>query len=108
MTGKKGRKVGKSLVNFQRQMVEFQKSTFDTTFDAIAGLQDRQEEMLNDMLEKGKLVPDEGKQIIEAWVDTFKKGREDFRDAVETSYNLVDDYFDRLEDGGEEDADEDE
>lgn len=106
MAEKKGRKIPKSLINFQRQLVEFQKSTFDSTFDAIAGFQDRQEEMLNDMLDKGKLLPDEGKQIIEAWVKTFKKGREDFRDAVETSYNLVDDYFDRLDEGTEEDDDE--
>lgn len=100
--GRRQMKVPKNLIGIQRQLVEFQKSMFDSTFDAIVGFQDRQEELFNEMVEKSQMLPDEGKQIVREWIETYKKSREDFRDTVESSYNLVDDYFDRLEEESEE------
>lgn len=106
---KKGRKgLTKQVVSIQRQLLEFQKTAFDGTFDAVVSFQDKQEKLMNDLLERVSVLPDEGKQIVDEWIETYKKGREDFRDVVERSYDILDDYFDRLEEESEEEEAEEE
>lgn len=88
----------KRLIGIQKQIVEFQRATFDGSFDAIIAFQDQQEQMVNDLLERVSFVPEEGKQLVNEWIETYKKGREDFRTTVEKSYDLVENYLDRIED----------
>jgi hypothetical protein len=49
-----------------QQMIDFQKTTF---------------------------LPAEGKKILSEWVQTFKKGREEFRKAVDEGFGKVEAYF---------------
>lgn len=90
--------LGKRLIGFQKQILEFNRATFDGSFDAVVAFQDQQEQMVNDLLERVAFVPEEGKQLVSEWIETFKKGREDFRTTVEKSYDLVERYLDRIED----------
>ncbi len=91
----KAKKLGKGLRGVRRQVIEFQKATFEGTFDAIVAFQDQQEQFLNNLLERTTLVPDEGREVITEWIETFKRGREDFKKSVDRSYELVEQYFDR-------------
>ena len=102
----KPRKLGKRLMGFQKQIIEFQKAAFDSTFDAVVALQDQQEQFFTDMLERSSMVPDEGKELVNEWIETFRRGREDFKAAADKSYDLIEQYFERAEVDAETDSEE--
>ena len=87
-----------SFMGFQRQLVEFQKAAIDSTFDAVSAFQDQQEQYLNDMMERASFLPEEGREVVHQWVDTFRRGREDYKATVDKSFDLVEKYFDRYQD----------
>ncbi len=76
-----------------KQMIDFQKATFDNTFEAMVLLQDQTERMFATFMEQAAFVPEEGKKMVRDWVQTFKKGREEFKKAVDESFNKVESYF---------------
>jgi len=75
------------------QMIEFNKTAFDNTFSTMVGLQDQTEKMVSGFLEKAPWFPEEGKKVINDWVNACKKGREDFKNAYDENYKKVADYF---------------
>ncbi|MEW6374720.1 MAG: hypothetical protein AB1502_02890 [Thermodesulfobacteriota bacterium] len=76
-----------------KQMIDFNKTTFDNTFNAITMLQDQAERMVNMFLEQATWAPEEGKKVLNEWINTFKKGREDFKKAMDESFKKVEDFF---------------
>ena len=76
-----------------KQIIDFNKATFDNTFDALTALQDHSEKMVRLFLEKASLFPPEGKKVITEWVEAYKKGRKDFKESVDDSFKTVDDFF---------------
>ncbi|MDI7261288.1 MAG: hypothetical protein QME90_15400 [Thermodesulfobacteriota bacterium] len=80
-----------------KQMVDFNKATFDNTFNAMVMLQEQTERMVNMFLEQATWLPDQGKKALNDWVQAFKKGRDDFKKAVDESFKKVDDFFTGLE-----------
>ncbi|HPK53997.1 MAG TPA: hypothetical protein PK114_06005 [Smithellaceae bacterium] len=80
-----------------RQMMEFNKTAFDNTFNAMIILQDQTEKLFSRFLEKTPWFPEEGKKAINEWIKSYKKGREDFKTAVDDNYKKVADYFAKAE-----------
>ncbi|MGV8059507.1 MAG: hypothetical protein AB2L12_16020 [Smithellaceae bacterium] len=80
-----------------KQMMDFNKTAFDTTFNAMTVLQDQTEKLVFRFLEKATWFPEEGKKAVNEWVNTYKKGREDFKTTVDESYKKVTDYFAKAE-----------
>lgn len=76
-----------------RQMIDFQKATFDNSFKAMATLQEQGENMVGMFLDQASWLPDEGKKAVTDWIGAYKKGREDFRGAVEENFGKVQEYF---------------
>ena len=76
-----------------KQMIDFQKATFDNTFEAMVLLQDQTERMAATFMEQATFFPEEGKKMVRDWVQTFKKGREEFKKAVDESFAKVEAYF---------------
>jgi polyhydroxyalkanoate synthesis regulator phasin len=74
-------------------MMEFNKTAFDNTFSPMIVLQDQTEKLVSRFLEKAPWFPEEGKKAINDWMNTYKKGREDFKAAADESYKKVADYF---------------
>lgn len=107
-TAKKSGRLSKGLREFQRQVIEYQKATIEGTFDAIVAFQDQQEQFVNSLLERTSVLPEEGKEVITEWIETFKRGREDFKKTLDHSYELVENYFDRVEEEAEEAEEEEE
>jgi uncharacterized coiled-coil DUF342 family protein len=75
-----------------KQMLDFNKATFDNTFNAMAMLQEQTEKMANTLLERATL-PEEGKRAVNEWVNAYKKGREEFKKSVDASFKKVEEYF---------------
>jgi hypothetical protein len=80
-----------------KQMMEFNKTAFDNTFNAMTVLQDQSEKLVSRFLEKAPWFPEDGKKAVNDWVGAYKKGREDFKITVDESYKKVTDYFAKAE-----------
>ncbi len=76
-----------------KQMIDFNKTAFDNTFNAMMVLQDQTEKMVSMYMEQAPWFPEEGKKLINEWVRAYKKGREDFKGIVDANYKKVEDYF---------------
>jgi hypothetical protein len=49
--------------------------------------------MVSMYMEQAPWFPEEGKKLINEWVQAYKKGREDFKGIVDANYKKVEDYF---------------
>ena len=76
-----------------KQMVEFNKTTFDNSFKTMVMLQEQAETMVNTLLGQATWLPEEGKRAIDDWVKAYKQGRDDFKKLVDQSFNKVEDFF---------------
>jgi hypothetical protein len=76
-----------------KQMIQFNKTAFDNTFNAMTVLQEQTEKMMGMYLDQAPLLPAEGKKAINEWLKAYKKGREDFKTAVDDNYKKVEDFF---------------
>ena len=77
--------------NFAKQIIDFQRATFDNSFDAIVMFQDQTERLFNMVTEQAAWIPEEGKRVLDECAAMYKVGRNDFK-------HIVDDNFDKLAD----------
>ena len=72
---------------FAKQMIDFQKATFDNTFTAVTTLSGPGERMFSTMIEQATPAPpEESRRVIEEWVGTYKKGRADFKGVIDENF----------------------
>lgn len=76
-----------------KQMIDFNKTAFDNSFDAMAVLQDQSEKMVNTILEQNTFIPEEGKKAVSDWIKSYKKGRDEFKAAADESFKKVEAFF---------------
>jgi hypothetical protein len=76
-----------------KQMLDFNKTAFDNSFNAMLMIQEQNAKMVNTFLEQANWMPEEGKKLLRDWVDAYKKGCENFKKAADENYKKVDDYF---------------
>jgi hypothetical protein len=76
-----------------KQMIQFNKTAFDNTFNAMTVLQEQTEKMMGMYMDQAPWIPAEGKKAINDWIKAYKKGREDFKTAAEDNYKKVEDFF---------------
>ena len=76
-----------------KQIVDFQKATFDNSFNALTKLQEQGEKMVDMFTTQASWLPEEGKKVISDWVQAYKKGRDDFKTTVESNFDKVKEYF---------------
>jgi hypothetical protein len=76
-----------------KQMIDFQKATFDNSFKAMSTLQEQGEKMMGTFLEQATWLPAEGKKAVTNWIDAYREGRIKYREAVEKNFDKVEAYF---------------
>lgn len=76
-----------------KQMIQFNKMAFDNSFNAMTLVYEQNEKMANAFLEQATWMPENGKNAINQWMDAYKKGCDDFKKAVDDSYQKVEAYF---------------
>ena len=84
---------------FAKQMIQFNKAAFDNTFNAMAVLQEQTEKMVNSFMEQSAWMPAEGKKAVSYWIKAYKRGRVDFKAALDDKYKKVEDFFAGFEKG---------
>ena len=76
-----------------KQMVDFNKATFQNTFNAAVMMQDQTEKAANTILNQVTWLPEEGRKAIDEWVDAYKTGRDNYKRMVEDGFGQVESYF---------------
>ncbi len=80
-------------VVFAKQMIDFNKTTFDNAFNSMVMLQEQTERTVNTFLEQTPWLPEDGKKVLDHWVKTYKKGRDDFKKAVDQNFKTAEALF---------------
>ncbi len=76
-----------------KRIVDFQKITFDNTFNAAVMFQDQTEKITNTFMGKNIWKPEEGKKILDEWIMIYKQGRDNFKKAVDDSFDNIEEIF---------------
>ena len=76
-----------------KQMIEFNKTTFDNSFSALVMLQEQTEKMVNTFIQQAPWLPEDGKKVLDNWVKAYKSGRDEYKKLVDESFKKVEDFF---------------
>ena len=76
-----------------QQMIDFQKCSFFSCYDAAAAMQNQATSTLDLMLTQAAWVPSEGRQAISTWMDTCQQERDRLKAYVEKSYTNLGMFF---------------
>jgi hypothetical protein len=59
---------------------------------------EQNEKMMGTFLQQATWIPEEGRKAIETWMQTYKKGCEDFKKMADENYQKVEEFFAGSED----------
>jgi hypothetical protein len=76
-----------------KQMIAFQKTLFENSFNAMVMIQDQTEKMTETFLERLPWLPEEGKKAVTESIGFYKNSREDFRKAVDEGFEKLEELF---------------
>ena len=76
-----------------KQMLDFQKTTFDNSFNAMVLLQEQTEKASVTLLDQATWLPEEGRKAIDEWIAAYKKGREEYKALVDENFGKVEEFF---------------
>jgi hypothetical protein len=76
-----------------KQMVDFYKSTYDNSYNAMVMVQEQMERGVRTMLDQATWLPEEGRKVLDEWLKAYKQGREELKKTVEENYKKVEEFF---------------
>ena len=76
-----------------KQMMDFYKTTFNNTFNAMVMVQDQNEKMMKSLADMAPQFPGVVRKVMDQWLETCKRGREDFRNMMEDNFSKVEGAF---------------
>jgi len=76
-----------------KQMITFQKTLFENSFNAMVMIQDQTEKMTETFLERLPWLPAEGKKAVADSIGFYRKAREDFRKSVDDGFDKLEELF---------------
>ncbi|TYT73602.1 hypothetical protein [Desulfobotulus mexicanus] len=77
---------------FVQQILDFQKTAFDNTFNAMIMVQGQTEKMTETFLTKNSMIPEEGQKMLQEWMLAFKKGQEDFKKTMDENFKKFESF----------------
>ncbi|MCP4118275.1 MAG: hypothetical protein GY737_23330 [Desulfobacteraceae bacterium] len=77
-----------------KQVVGFQKSFFDNSYNAMCIVQDQTETMVSSFLTQLPWVTAEGKKAMDSGMEFSKKTRGEFKKTIDDGYKNFDTLFD--------------
>ena len=69
-----------------KEFMEFNKSAFDSAFDALVSIQDQGEKLANSIMDDAKWFPEEGQKHINEVITALNKGRDALKKAMDEQY----------------------
>jgi hypothetical protein len=80
-------------LKFAKQMIDFYKTTFDNTFNAMVMVQEQMEKVSSIALQQATWLPEEGVKTIDEWNASYRKGRDEFKGMVDENFKKVEEFF---------------
>ncbi len=77
-----------------KQMIGFQKTLFENTYNAVTVMQDNSEQMLNGFIKQFPWVTEEAKKPLNESIAFIKKARDDYKKAVEQGFDKLEELVD--------------
>lgn len=71
------------------EVLKFMKSSFDASFDNVVKVQDLNEKMLNEMIQKGEAVQKDTMKMVQDFAAQAKQERDKYRQAVEDGFKRM-------------------
>lgn len=78
-----------------KQMLDFNRTSFNNTFNAMVMVQDQSETMAGSLVGQATWLPEEGKKAVQEWVNACKKGREEYKKLVDNAFEKVESFFNK-------------
>jgi hypothetical protein len=79
--------------NLFKQALAFNKTTFDNAFNAVTAMQEQVGSMFGKLAQQSPWLTEDGKKMIKQWEQPFRKGRDDFKAAMDENYKKADDLL---------------
>jgi hypothetical protein len=76
-----------------KQLIEFQKVTFDNSYCGLTKLQEQGEEMINTFLARSNWLPSEGRKAFTDWLKAYRKARCEFKRSVDENFEKIMEFF---------------
>jgi hypothetical protein len=80
-----------------KQMIDFNKTAFESGFNTMVMLQDQAERMVKNFMEQSPWVPEEGKKALNDWISPFKSARDDLKRTVDENVKKVAEYYSAIQ-----------
>lgn len=74
-------------------MIDFNKTSFENTFNGIKGMQEQTERMILGAIDKQSNIPEPVKKSIVEWIETMKNAREEFKVTMDKNYEKLREFF---------------
>ncbi|MGP8153110.1 MAG: hypothetical protein ACLQBQ_03045, partial [Smithella sp.] len=72
-----------------KQIVDFNKTAFDNSFNAMSVIQEQSEKMFRTAMEQTTFFPEEGKKLVYEWIKNYKKGLEELKATSDENFKKV-------------------
>ena len=77
-----------------KQMINFQRTIFDSTYNTVTAMQDNSENMLNKLLNELTWVTEEAKKPFNDSVTLIKNAREGYKKTIHQSFDKFEELVD--------------
>jgi hypothetical protein len=77
-----------------KQMIDFQKTAFNNTFDIVMAVQDQSEKITRSWCEKSGILPDQSKKMMHDWGNVIKKSLGEYKKVVNNGFDTIETCFD--------------
>jgi hypothetical protein len=85
-----------TVFEFQRRVLEFQRSAFTNAFEAAVRFQQQRRDVVERWIDRVPGLPAESRELFDTWTEAADRSRESFRATVEKSFDLMDGFYARL------------
>ena len=72
---------------FTKQAIDFQKTAFNSWYNAVTMVQDQAAAAMETMMNQTSLVPEDGRQAIKSWVSACQEESNRFKSYVDDSFS---------------------
>lgn len=76
-----------------KQVIGFQKTLFDNTFNAVIVMQDNSENMMNGFLKQFPWVTEEAKKPLNDSITFIKRARDDYKKSVDQGFDKLEELI---------------
>jgi gas vesicle protein len=75
------------------QIIEFNKASFDRTYDALIMMQNQAEMITRTYVEQADRISSEGRKVLSAWVDAFNQNRNELKKSIDSGFEHIESCF---------------